>query len=558
MTRIEVTADDRPSAEGVAKYEALRKAKDQTHLCNAPVTNLYFRTDGLVVPCWLQIGDAVTNRWSPDRSIRDIWDSEYLGRLRADLRDGRMGGMCWLCKNCVDEGTRPLALAYEDVEPNPGYEWPSMIELELSNQCNLECVMCQGSLSHLIRRNREHLPPLPQAYDDSFVDQLREFIPHLQELRFNGGEPLVQSQVFDICELVYELNPGLKITIATNGNVLNDRVRSHFERGNFHVNISIDSLRPERYEAIRPRSDHAQLIDNFFWFRDYCDERNRLISVQVNPMRHNWDEMGEIMDWALKNDTRCWYNIVRYPLGSALWNLPADDLEEIHRRWAAIEFVHDHHGCVVTQREIGVDTASFAAGLKSALRQAPDVILIGEMRDLETVEAAIHFSETGHLVLGTLHANNANQSVERLMNFFAAELHEQVYAQLALNLRGIVSQRLVPKASGEGRVAAIEVMLNTPRVADLIAKGEIASIKGAIEANALDGSQSFDMALYELYRAGLISLDEALRQADSANNLRLRIKMAGEAPGAANANAAPGEAKAAFSIKRDDPDAFAA
>lgn len=341
MTRIEVTADDRPSAEGVAKYEALRKAKDQTHLCNAPVTNLYFRTDGLVVPCWLQIGDAVTNRWSPDRSIRDIWDSEYLGRLRADLRDGRMGGMCWLCKNCVDEGTRPLALAYEDVEPNPGYEWPSMIELELSNQCNLECVMCQGSLSHLIRRNREHLPPLPQAYDDSFVDQLREFIPHLQELRFNGGEPLVQSQVFDICELVYELNPGLKITIATNGNVLNDRVRSHFERGNFHVNISIDSLRPERYEAIRPRSDHAQLIDNFFWFRDYCDERDRILSVQVNPMRHNWDEMGEIMDWALKNDTRCWYNIVRYPLGSALWNLPADDLEEIHRRWAAIEFVHD-------------------------------------------------------------------------------------------------------------------------------------------------------------------------------------------------------------------------
>ena len=220
-----------------------------------------------------------------------------------------------------------------------------------------------------------------------------------------------------------------------------------------------------------------------------------------------------------------------------------------------IEFVHEHHGCVVTQREIGVDTASFASGLKSALRQAPDVILIGEMRDLETVEAAIHFSETGHLVLGTLHANNANQSVERLMNFFPAELHGQVYAQLSLNLRGIVSQRLVPKASGEGRVAAIEVMLNTPRVADLIAKGEIAAIKGAIEGNALDGSQSFDMALYELYRSGDITLDEALRQADSANNLRLRIKMAGEVP---NANAAPGEAKAAFSIKRDDPDAFAA
>ena len=212
-----------------------------------------------------------------------------------------------------------------------------------------------------------------------------------------------------------------------------------------------------------------------------------------------------------------------------------------------IEFVHDHHGCVVTQREVGVDTDSFAAGLKSALRQAPDVILIGEMRDLETVEAAIHFSETGHLVLGTLHANNANQSVERLMNFFPSEVHEQLYAQLALNLRGIVSQRLIPKASGEGRVAAIEVMLNTPRVADLVAKGEIGAIKGAIEDNALDGSQSFDQALFELFRRGEITLDEALRQADSANNLRLRVKMSeGRSPGAA-----PGD-KPLFAIKRDD------
>jgi twitching motility protein PilU len=190
-----------------------------------------------------------------------------------------------------------------------------------------------------------------------------------------------------------------------------------------------------------------------------------------------------------------------------------------------IEFVHAHKGCVVTQREVGVDTASFAAGLKSALRQAPDVILIGEMRDLETVEAAIHFAETGHLVLATLHANNANQAVERVMNFFPAELHAQIYQQLALNLRGIVSQRLLPRASGAGRVAAIEVMLNTPRIADLIAKCEIAALKEAIEANAQDGSRSFDQALYELYRRGDITLDEALRQADSANNLRIRIKM---------------------------------
>ncbi len=212
-----------------------------------------------------------------------------------------------------------------------------------------------------------------------------------------------------------------------------------------------------------------------------------------------------------------------------------------------IEFVHDHHGCIVTQREVGVDTASFAAGLKSALRQAPDVILIGEMRDLETVEAAIHFSETGHLVLGTLHANNANQSVERLMNFFPSDAHEQLYAQLALNLRGIVSQRLIPRADGSGRVAAIEVMLNTPRVADLISKGEVGAIKGAMENNASDGSQSFDQALFQHYRSGAITLDEAIRQADSANNLRLRVKMSE----AAMLSAAAVE-KPQFAIKRDD------
>ena len=204
----------------------------------------------------------------------------------------------------------------------------------------------------------------------------------------------------------------------------------------------------------------------------------------------------------------------------------------------------------MTQREVGVDTGSFAAGLKSALRQAPDVILIGEMRDLETAEAALHFSETGHLVLATLHANNANQAVERFLNFFPGELHAQIHGQLALNIRGIVSQRLVPRADGKGRGAAIEIMLNTPRVADLIAKGEIAAIKSVIEDNVLDGSQSFDQALFGLHQAGVIALDEALRQADSANNLRLKIKM--------SAGAAPVE-KAQFSMKKEpDEEGWAA
>lgn len=333
--------DSRPSDVGLEKYERLRKSADRTHLCNAPVTNLYFRTDGLAEPCWLQIGDGQSNKWSPDNSIMDIWNSRFMSDLRDDLADARLEGRCAQCRECIDQGTRPLALAYEDVEPNPGYEYPAMLELELSNRCNLECVMCQGTLSHLIRKNREHLPPLPEAYDDTFVEQLREVIPHVKELRFNGGEPFTQQMVFDVCEQVYELNPGLRITIATNGTVLNERVKSHLDRGNFHINISIDSLRKERYEAIRIRGDHDVLMSNFEYFKEYCERRDRILSVMINPMRSNWDEMGEMMEWATGQGVHCWYNVVRYPLHSAIWNLPSEEIQRIHDVLSRHQFVRD-------------------------------------------------------------------------------------------------------------------------------------------------------------------------------------------------------------------------
>ncbi|MGI6524688.1 MAG: PilT/PilU family type 4a pilus ATPase [Bdellovibrionota bacterium] len=190
-----------------------------------------------------------------------------------------------------------------------------------------------------------------------------------------------------------------------------------------------------------------------------------------------------------------------------------------------IEFVHEHKKCIVTQREIGMDTESYSVALKNALRQAPDVILIGEIRDLETMEAAIAFAETGHLCLATLHSNNANQAMERIMNFFPAERHKQIYLQLSLNLRGIVSQRLIPTVN-EGRVAAVEILLDSPRVKDLIHKEKIDEIKDAMEKSTNLGMQTFDQHLFELYSAGQITHEAALRNADSANNLRLKIKLA--------------------------------
>lgn len=202
-----------------------------------------------------------------------------------------------------------------------------------------------------------------------------------------------------------------------------------------------------------------------------------------------------------------------------------------------IEFMHFHKKSIISQREIGMDTINYAEALKNALRQAPDVILIGEIRDSETMEAAITFAETGHLCLATLHSNNANQAMERIINFFPSERHNQIYLQLSLNLRGILSQRLVKTVDG-GRTAAFEILLDSPRVKDLIHKGQIAELKETMEKSVNLGMQTFDQALYELYCAGKISLDVALKNADSANNLRLRIKLEEESGTAGKQGAA--------------------
>lgn len=189
-----------------------------------------------------------------------------------------------------------------------------------------------------------------------------------------------------------------------------------------------------------------------------------------------------------------------------------------------IEFMHEHKRSVITQREIGLDTDSYEVALKNALRQAPDVVLIGEVRSREAMEAAINFAETGHLCLATLHSNNANQAIERVMQFFPSDRHPQLYLQLSLNLRAIISQRLVQSTDG-ARAAAIEVLLDSPRVKDLISKGNIAELKDTMEKSNNVGMQTFDQALFDLYRAGRITLEEAIKNADSANNLRLRVKL---------------------------------
>lgn len=190
-----------------------------------------------------------------------------------------------------------------------------------------------------------------------------------------------------------------------------------------------------------------------------------------------------------------------------------------------VEFVHPHRGCVVTQREVGVDTESWHMALKNTLRQAPDVILIGEIRDRETMEYGIQFAETGHLCLATLHANSANQALDRIINFFPEERRSQLLMDLSLNVKALISQRLIPRESGVGRIAAMEIMLSSPLIADLIFKGEVAQIKEIMGKSTRLGMQTFDQALFALYEEGHISYEEAMRNADSRNELRLKIKL---------------------------------
>jgi twitching motility protein PilU len=197
-----------------------------------------------------------------------------------------------------------------------------------------------------------------------------------------------------------------------------------------------------------------------------------------------------------------------------------------------VEYVHDHRNCIVTQREIGVDTDNWFSALKNTLRQAPDVILIGEIRDRETMDYAIAFAETGHLCMSTLHANSASQAMDRIINFFPEERRPQLLMDLSLNLKAFVSQRLITKKEGKGRVAAIEVMLNSPLMADLIFKGEITEIKDLMKRSKEMGMQTFDMALFDLYEADSITYEDALRNADSVNDLRLKIKLESKNAGA--------------------------
>ncbi len=304
-------------------------------MCNAPLTNLYFQADGRAAPCWKYYPRSAPY-WSPERSIRDIWSGPEFQKVRAALASQEFIGRCSECEHDIRAGNQPLAAAYDNDRPIG--QWPTMVELELSNVCNLECVMCNGLLSSRIRKNREHLEPLEIPYDERFVDQLVELLPHLHELRINGGEPMMQPLVHLLGERVAEHRPDLRVTIATNGTVLNDKVRWMLERCTVHLNISIDSLVPERYEQIRQHARFDTLMANLDVFDAYTRERGRTLCIMVNPMRDNWQEMPEFIRWANDRKLPVWFNTILEPKHLALHSLDRQALSDIADQLGAERF----------------------------------------------------------------------------------------------------------------------------------------------------------------------------------------------------------------------------
>lgn len=352
----------------VADYNAARGKPNSTHICHAPFSNMYFNVHGDCAPCWLTFLEPDNY---PAKSIRDIWFGEKYQTLRNHLLKYDLTHKCNVCLKNLQGGnhTSVLARAYD---VNPVGNYPSMMELELSNTCNLECVMCIGELSSSIRKNRERLPAMKNAYDDNFVEQLEEFIPHLKELRFNGGEPFLINAVFKIFEKVEKLNPKLKIVIATNGTIMNYKVKEWLNKLNIHINFSLDSLTPDIYETIRVNAKFDRVMEHFLFYRQYTKENNRTMCLMVNPMRNNWHEMPEFIRFVNKHNINIWFNTIHRPAEWAIWSLPHSELQNIYHTLHTVSFSKEETANSLAGYNSGIYNNLVNVQIKNWLREAKE------------------------------------------------------------------------------------------------------------------------------------------------------------------------------------------
>lgn len=319
----------------IKDYNKNRSYFSRKYICWAPFKNMYLNIHGMVMPCWLTYTDP---DYYPEKSLHDIWFGEKFNNIRNHIKNYDLSKKCRICDYNIKNKNFYSALSRAYDVNYSRKKYPVMMELELDNICNLECIMCNGELSSSIRKNREKREPRKSPYGEKFIEEIKEFIPHLKEIRFNGGEPFLHPLAYKLWELIIKNNPKTKIVIATNGTILNENVKKILKKGIFHINFSIDSLQKKVYEQIRINADFDEVIKNLNYFHNYCKEKKSSLSILVNPMRQNWSEMPDFINFCNERNIPVWFNTVQHPEQYALWSLKADELEKIYNQLSTCSF----------------------------------------------------------------------------------------------------------------------------------------------------------------------------------------------------------------------------
>lgn len=310
----------------ISKLNALRDEEDKSTICHAPFKSIRFEPKGLVYSCCYN-HDVVLGRY-PEQSIRDIWFGEIAEKLRSHVTDYDLSYGCQLCANQLSNGElETIKTRQYDNKPTNENRFPIMLDFSIHNTCNLECIMCNGELSSSIRKNREHLPPLEMAYDDEFVNQLKEFIPHAKKMVFAGGEPFLTDLNFSIWDAA--VGHDINMDVVTNGTIFNTRVKDALESLRFNITLSIESLDKKNYESIRINSTLERVLSNMDYFKDYCQRVGKSFAISVCPLQQNWQELPEFVAFCNKRNTRLYLLVVTSPYDCTLKTLPPDKLQEV-------------------------------------------------------------------------------------------------------------------------------------------------------------------------------------------------------------------------------------
>jgi len=319
------------------EYNRHRPLGPQKYICYAPFKSIYFGHHGKAVACCFN-RDYVLGVY-PKQSIREIWQSEAADKLRDYIKHNDFSLGCLGCKQQLIAANFDAVKAKqydERVLNRNGY--PSVMEFELSNVCNLECEMCSGNFSSLIRAKREKLPPLEMAYDSNFVKQLEEFIPHLEEVKFYGGEPFLIDIYYEIWELIARINPKVRISVQTNATTLNSRIKDILQNTNFHINISFDSLQKETYENIRKNAEFERTMENLKWYREYCRTRNTFFGISVCAMTQNWRELPDFINFCNELDCPVYFHTVSSPIHCSIREMKAEQIKTIADELSKFDF----------------------------------------------------------------------------------------------------------------------------------------------------------------------------------------------------------------------------